>query len=154
MKGHSIEIKKCKTCPKSFPLTTEFWYLVSGKQNKTYWRGSCKECASATDKKWRADNVKRDKLNGITKRVRTAYGITLEEYQKAMASSDKCQICGNPEKLYSASQKLNYDHCHITGKFRGVLCRSCNQAIGQLGDTAESLLKAYTYLKEAEDSAK
>jgi len=60
-----------------------------------------------------------------------------------MATSSECQICGSTDKLC-------YDHCHTTGKFRGVLCRSCNSAIGLLGDTKESLYKAYKYLKMIE----
>jgi len=32
-------------------------------------------------------------------------------------------------------------------KFRGVLCTNCNRAIGQLGDTAESVRKALNYLE-------
>ena len=40
------------------------------------------------------------------------------------------------------------DHRHDTGKIRGLLCRNCNKAIGQLGDTPKGVLKAYEYLKE------
>lgn len=145
--------KVCKKCNTEYPLTIEHWYKVSTAK-KIYWRGACKHCASATDKKWRKDNIERDKLNAMVKRVRTAYNITLEEYQTAMATSDVCQICGRPEEIGSASRKLNYDHCHDTGVFRGVLCRTCNQAIGQLGDNAASLLKAYEYLKSFESKKK
>lgn len=56
-----------------------------------------------------------------------------------MKSSAGCMICNK-------NTELCYDHCHTTMKFRGVLCRSCNKAIGQLGDTADSLKKAYEYL--------
>ena len=147
-----MDTKQCKTCQSILPLTNKYWYKVNSK-SKTYWRGSCKECASKTDKQWRINNKERDQLNAKTKRVRTSYGITLEEYEKAMSISNTCQICGSYDED-NASKKLNYDHCHITGKFRGVLCRSCNQSIGLLGDTAESLLKAYTYLKEFEDDNK
>lgn len=39
------------------------------------------------------------------------------------------------------------DHCHDTGKVRGVLCRPCNTAIGTLGDTADSVRRAVVYLE-------
>ncbi len=52
-----------------------------------------------------------------------------------------CELCRKvPEG------KLCLDHCHATGKFRGWLCRSCNMAIGKLGDNREGLLQAIAYL--------
>ena len=47
---------------------------------------------------------------------------------------DSCECCGN------SSAKLDLDHCHETGMFRGFICRSCNKIIGLKGDTYESLL--------------
>jgi len=72
------------------------------------------------------------------------YGIPLEVYKERMATADKCEICKSPENLC-------YDHCHTTMKFRGVLCRSCNSAIGHLGDSLESIVRALNYLKEHTD---
>jgi len=45
---------------------------------------------------------------------------------------------------------LVYDHCHITGKFRGVLCSNCNRQIGALGDTVEALEKVLNYLRRTD----
>ena len=42
------------------------------------------------------------------------------------------------------------DHDHQTGMFRGWLCRSCNFAIGQLGDTLEGVNRAAEYLRHAQ----
>lgn len=52
-----------------------------------------------------------------------------------------CEICGR-----SDVRRLVVDHCHVTGKIRGMLCDRCNQAIGALGDNAESLERALRYL--------
>jgi hypothetical protein len=67
-------------------------------------------------------------------------GCTPEEYAEAMATSDSCELCGSKEKL-------NYDHCHDTMKFRGVLCWNCNASIGKLGDDVAGLQRAVDYLR-------
>mgnify|MGYP006405797549 CR=1 FL=1 len=56
------------------------------------------------------------------------------------AAGGVCQICGKSD------ESLCVDHDHETGHVRGVLCRRCNRAIGQLGDTREMLMKAVDYL--------
>lgn len=53
----------------------------------------------------------------------------------------KCDCCGKEE------EKLNLDHDHSTGKFRGWLCAGCNLGIGKLGDDLESVKKALEYLE-------
>ena len=45
-----------------------------------------------------------------------------------------CECCGG-----KGLDKLQIDHCHGTGHFRGFLCRSCNQIIGNLGDSYEAI---------------
>jgi len=147
-----MEQLTCTKCDKVKDLTEEFWY--KSKLTKSGFRGACRKCTADTDKQWRADNVKRCKETSHAKRLKNSYGITPEEYSIAMATSTICEICGSEEVKGSASKKLNYDHCHTDGHFRGVLCRTCNQAIGQLGDTSASLLKAYKYLKTSEDKIK
>lgn len=76
--------------------------------------------------------------------LRTKYGITLKEWQEMVDKvGGKCEICGK------ADEALCVDHCHQTKQVRGVLCRKCNRAIGQLGDTAEDLKRALAYLERA-----
>ena len=72
-------------------------------------------------------------------RVKIAYNITVDEYDKCMGTSPVCQICGKNEQLC-------YDHDHDNMEFRGVLCRHCNSALGLLGDNLEGLTKAFKYL--------
>jgi len=93
-------------------------------------------CMKTYQKEWREAN--KDVVIGH--RVRHRYGITIDEYKDAMSSSHCCEICG-------AEENLCYDHDHTTGAFRGVLCRTCNTAIGTLGDTIQGLNMAILYLK-------
>ena len=66
--------------------------------------------------------------------------ITREEYDKLFAAR-KCSICG------AADEKLNIDHCHRTGRVRGVLCTKCNAGLGMFRDDTERLLHAAAYLE-------
>ena len=55
-----------------------------------------------------------------------------------------CEIClQKPVK----PMRLVKDHCHNTGKFRGLLCNGCNTGIGMLGDSAELVERALSYLR-------
>ena len=74
------------------------------------------------------------------------YGITYECYLKMKESqNDKCKICKTTIKEVD---KLYVDHCHDTGKVRGLLCSHCNFGIGQFRDNVDFLKNAIKYLKE------
>jgi hypothetical protein len=71
----------------------------------------------------------------------------------ARKQSNLCAICGKPEtkKIHGFSLTLSVDHCHISGKVRGLLCAKCNQLIGLAGDNGDSLVvlqSALDYLKK------
>jgi hypothetical protein len=128
--------KTCSKCKINKPLDS---YHIR-KANKDGHKGICKECTNLKQRiQWR-NPIDPKKKHQLAKR----YNCTPEEYLARMSSSDVCGICGS-------NSYLVYDHCHTTNKFRGVLCQGCNKAIGQLGDTAGSVLKAYEYLKRFED---
>jgi hypothetical protein len=75
------------------------------------------------------------------------FGITLAQYNQLKESqSDCCVIC---EIHYSKlKQALNVDHCHVTGNIRGLLCASCNMALGLLKDDFRLLKKSIEYLQK------
>lgn len=63
---------------------------------------------------------------------------------------NKCAICGNKEtkKLHGKVVSLAVDHCHKTGKVRGLLCQNCNHGIGMLKDDPKLLKNAIIYLSK------
>jgi hypothetical protein len=80
---------------------------------------------------------------------RTRYGITPEEYASLLSHQNGvCAICERPETGKAnngATRLLAVDHCHKTGRIRGLLCGGCNYMLGVLEDT-ERLQKANRYL--------
>jgi len=79
------------------------------------------------------------------------YGITVDQYQEfRKKQNDLCAICKSPEGYWKANgSKLVVDHCHKTGKVRGLLCPSCNRGLGQFEDNAERLNSAMIYIKNS-----
>ena len=56
---------------------------------------------------------------------------------------DKCEVCGNPP---GPGRRLDFDHCHLTERFRGWLCNPCNMALGCAKDQSARLRRLADYL--------
>ena len=94
-------------------------------------------------RQWRAKNPELTKNNELRKR----FGISLAVYHEIdAAQGGVCAICQKPEPVY---RHLPVDHCHATGKIRGLLCSHCNKAIGSFGDDVSVLQRAIDYLSRA-----
>ena len=73
------------------------------------------------------------------------YGITEEQYDQMFKKQNgKCAICNQ-----ISEKALSVDHCHDTGKIRGLLCGNCNRGIGCLKDDENRIIKAAEYVKNA-----
>ena len=91
-------------------------------------------------------------------RLYKTYNVTREQYEEMFKSQDgRCAICGNPPKEGGKGLHVDHDHgCCPGGKscgkcVRGLLCSSCNTAIGLLKDNPELLTAAIDYLKKTKD---
>jgi hypothetical protein len=68
-----------------------------------------------------------------------------------VAQNYVCKICNEPEIHKNTNdeiQRLSVDHCHTTLKVRGLLCKRCNNMLGQARDNVDILAKGIIYLKE------
>jgi hypothetical protein len=71
------------------------------------------------------------------------YGISLEEYEKLFENQNGvCAICLNPP----GNKMLSVDHCHNSGKIRGLLCHTCNSGIGMFKENKTFIKRAWEYL--------
>jgi hypothetical protein len=85
------------------------------------------------------EKLKRAKINSHFKHK---YGITVEQYDLMVKEQNGlCAICQKLEKLF-------VDHCHITGKIRGLLCLKCNLMLGSAVDNLDILNNGISYLKK------
>jgi hypothetical protein len=91
-------------------------------------------------RKGKGSSTKRDQ------NLRTRYGIGLREYDKLLAyQTGVCAICGGPPGTEDGVFRV--DHDHQTGAIRGLLCKDCNTALGQLKDRPEIADRARLYLE-------
>jgi len=91
-------------------------------------------------RKLRPANVRNTELKKL-------YGITLAEYNAMLESQGGgCAICGG-QQTHSRFKNLSVDHCHDTGKVRGLLCNNCNLAIGKIGHDVDKARKMVQYLE-------
>ncbi len=112
------------------------------------WRKANAERVAATNKAWRARNAEKVKAARDAWNLRNAEKVRKQARQRAglpaatRPAPEACECCNKP----FAGRSAHLDHCHATGAFRGWLCFACNTGIGKLGDTAEGLQRALTYL--------
>ena len=133
-------IKICKGCQLKKPLTN-FYKFSDRWSGKKYYSSRCKPCHL---KQTQANpNLQ---TNRKTEKLKLRYGLTYEQWEK-LRKLEKfaCMICGLTES--EMGKKLDVDHCHSSGKVRGVLCNPCNRVIGMARDNINILKAAIKYLK-------
>lgn len=73
--------------------------------------------------------------------------MTLEQYNEMLEKQKgRCAICDRYGQSPGNKRNLDVDHCHKTGKIRGLLCNRCNQAMGKVKDDIALLQKFLAYL--------
>lgn len=110
-------------------------------------------------REWRRKNL--DKARAISRRayhkdphkqwvrlLKKQYGLTEQDYCNMFAQQEgRCAICDLDQG--AQDRKLNVDHDHQTGYVRGLLCDSCNKALGLMHDSMTSFERAAQYLEQS-----
>jgi hypothetical protein len=132
--------KKCSKCNDEKELS-EFNKSKNGKFQK---RADCKICQ-------RKAAIARNKITYDSKvkwkrTIKDNFNLTVDDYN-LMFENQKgcCLICKKHQTDFK--KRLAIDHCHHSGKIRGLLCSSCNTGLGLFKDNIESLHSAIEYLK-------
>lgn len=104
------------------------------------------EAAAKYQREYRALHPNRAKHADLAKH----YRISLDDYEGLVEKQNgKCRICEIDETLVIRGKRvrLAVDHCHKTGKIRGLLCSACNKGLGGFKDSPDLLRKAAAYLE-------
>lgn len=110
-------------------------------------RGYCKPCEVVRGRAYAVRNPERVRRNARASRLRTKYGLTPEDFDALLAAQGhRCAICSADEAAVSGRWVV--DHCHKTGRVRGILCNRCNRGIGRLGDDPFRIRVAAAYLAQ------
>lgn len=136
--------------------TNQKWYLKNREKVLTRtieYQKKNRDKANEANRRYRQKypNKKREE------RLKREFGITLVVYQQMFNEQNGCcKICYKPEtRSVAKSGKINdlaVDHCHTTGKIRGLLCGKCNTAIGLLNEDENILNNCIEYLKKGKEN--
>ena len=122
-------MKTCTKCGQSLPESC--FNKRTYPSGNTGLQHNCKECATVIRKRyWKPHSSIRLKLK-----------LTEEEI-KQIIKPQKCEVCGTT----ADKAKMCIDHCHTTKKVRGLLCHSCNTALGLMKDDVQNILNLSQYL--------
>lgn len=95
--------------------------------------------------------TEKQRLKAFKAGLKGHYGLTVEDYIKMFEEQKGvCKICSKPEtsiSRFGTPKRMTVDHCHSTGRIRGLLCDNCNRGIGHLRDDISILEKAIEYLR-------
>lgn len=134
-----LHTKTCPVCSSLFKQKTPQQKYCSTVCNKR------SPITKQTQKKHKENNKDKYKEYGLTTKVKK-YGITRQQYLSMKKEQNNCcKICGTNEQQ-TKQKELCIDHDHFTGEVRGLLCHSCNVALGFFNDDTSLLMKAIEYV--------
>jgi hypothetical protein len=159
--------KRCPRCENEKPIS-EFYKSTRAKDGHCVYCKPCQNGAThagtiayqhspqgrAQRKLWQRSEVFKRKRarNHRSRTLRKKFGLTVEEYDRMLeAQGGVCLLC---ERENTYGRRLAVDHCHITGKVRGLLCTRCNAALGVFNDDPEILERAIQYLRSHQEKEK
>ena len=145
---------KCKSCilghePRQIPtinkqctkcgIIKEINSFKFKDAKKLYRHSACNNCKDKERRKSPGKKLLRKKQH-----LRLNYKLDYTTYlQMIKTQNNKCKICNQEQQ----GKSLAVDHCHTTGKVRGLLCANCNTAIGLLKEDITIFNKAIEFLK-------
>lgn len=78
--------------------------------------------------------------------LKNKYNLSMEDYEHLLSKQNNtCAGCLKSKDQFK--RHFAVDHCHKTGKIRGLLCVRCNVVLGQAKDDIETLKRLIEYLE-------
>jgi hypothetical protein len=120
----------------------------------------CRVCAAEVSAASRVKNASPEQREKDRRRAqqrmwgKTGISFTLDEYdQMFLKQGGVCAICSQSERAKNTDGPgpLRVDHDHGTGRVRGLLCHSCNVALGLMQEDVDRLEMAARYLRRHND---
>jgi hypothetical protein len=153
----------CQLCNIERPIE-DFTILYQRKDNGlVYRRHECVECRKqvnkrpdqkekAASRKYRYDRSAKGWEAKSKWRFKREYGISVEDARHLLSAQDgRCAniaCCKQIEFGVKDRKKIAViDHCHKTGRVRGVMCDMCNKTMGMSADNPAILMGLANYLR-------
>lgn len=135
--------KKCYRCKE----TKDIKDFAKNRVKKDGLQERCKDCRrehfANVGKFTRKPYTKEQKRRYLI----TSYGLTESEFLSILERQKySCAICGSKDW---GKESPSIDHCHETGRIRGLLCNMCNRGLGLFKDDYSILEKAAEYVRNS-----
>ncbi len=145
--GHLLlESRVCRVCKEEKNLLQDFYLSRKNAGLASSYSYECKECTV----KRTTDYNKRNSSTVKSQYLKRNYGLTFDEFDAMLSKQDNsCAICGTtePSKTRGRHKRFHVDHNPITGDVRGLLCKSCNLALSEVGSNLQTLKNMIEYLE-------
>jgi hypothetical protein len=139
----------CKTCG----IEKDLSEFPTGSGYKDGHRPNCIECRRGYERRSFHEHKHKHPYSyeaDKNRKLLRTYGIGYEDYLTMLDEQNGvCAICGTSDT--GRRKSFHVDHCHISGKVRGILCGNCNSGIGHLRDDIRLLHSAIDYLSKYKD---
>lgn len=155
---HSEGLRRCISCKAvkaetQFSVQTRARYGLAGRckdcineQNRTYYHAN-KDPVQVREKslaQYYKDPIEVRRRKSWLSSIKSKYGLTVEQWTDLLCEQQgRCEICSEP---MTGHKNVVVDHCHTTGKVRGLLCSQCNVGLGSFKDDPVRLAAAIDYL--------
>ena len=124
--------RKCFKCGQRKPWTAE--HFLPDHQRGGKLKGTCRGCLR--------DAIKASALA-------RSYGLSRQDFEKRLADQGgRCRLCDGRLDGSSPAMVPHVDHCHDTGRVRGLLCHHCNVLLGHAKESPTLLRAAANYVEE------
>lgn len=129
----------CPTCKQEQALAGGYCRACR-REYKREWQKKNRKIANGYSRKYRAKN----KTAVQEYNIKCRYGLSKEGIDGLLAKQQfKCAAC----LVGLTKTNIQIDHCHSTGKVRGILCRHCNTALGFMKDDIDAILRLADYAR-------
>jgi hypothetical protein len=142
--------KICGCCGTNKPQS-EYHFRNKKKKTLNSWCKDCKNKARIERRKHTPDCPIKAKQYYL----KQWYGLTVDQYDSMVKQqNNSCAICDIVFDSGIKGTKPHVDHCHVTGRVRGLLCSKCNTLLGMANDNKVVLENAITYLDRSQDDTR
>lgn len=156
-------MKQCSKCK----IIKEFSFFYKNSTRGDGHQHRCKDCQKIYSDQpkakernrirsniYRLTNFKKTEASRRKSLLKNKFNLTELDYKQLSSSQNNlCAICQQPETATCKGtvKFLAVDHCHKTGRIRGLLCTDCNTSLGKFKDNPQRFINAANYLLKSEN---
>lgn len=144
----------CSSCSLEKILEKDFYTQPPSRKHQSGgYLKRCKDCILKYNQQLSRQEKYKERI--WENKIQYRYGISKDTYEELLKNQNNCcAICKtkNPSNKRKQTKYFCVDHCHKTGAVRGLLCSTCNSALGLLQDNTDIILSAFNYLDISKSS--